>query len=1555
MDKNDKLSQFNGINGVRVGMGVSDSDSGHNMQDDADRAADNPMNVSSPEQAATGESAHGPVSGRQPPTDSPEQEAVINAPKDADVLVVAGAGSGKTYTMTRRIINLIRVGVPPEKILGLTFTRKAASELLGRVSSAVVENARIEERSASVTGTSRRVNVFLKPQVSTYDAFFQSIVRQYGLLVGFDQNTQPLSEAGAHQLAVTVIDENMDILKGQGFGSFSDIVTKVLDLSNAISGSMIGEGCASVPEAIARIRQWDQAFIAQMDGAIGDETVPDDEPKTGKPPKRRKKESEEQFADRQAQYRATYHQLAIYRTAGLRDVAGKREILLTLVERYHERKQQLNMAEFNDFTVAAYALVTRFPSIGERLRHRYSHVLLDEYQDTSTTQAALIAKLFHPDNSRNRNDLDGFSNTNNLNPASVSADGVSSGNPQNRLQTGNRQSGSSAVNAVGDPFQSIYAWRGASPGAFRMFERDFGMDETAKPYSLSVTRRNARVVLEAANDLTQPLRTPDRIPSSSPMREVPVPALTTIDSAKEGTLGVLGFDTLGQEIDAVARFAKASIARHTPKDPSQKDVRPHVAVLFRGKNHMPEFAEGLRKAGLTTLTVGYSALLDRPEIRDVLALLHVVADHADSNALMRLLATPRFGLGSKDLTALSKLASRRNDKYRLRALAEAGLVPANATQEEKAKLLAKHRDKVPNMVFLADVLMDDKLETLLDSPHVAGAFSSAGLVTIRRAAKVFRQVGAVINHPLAQIVQTAIEALDLDIDSVVAQAIAQSGKPVQPVLAHSPMNALIDLVDTYTHEITEGATPTLRGFVSWVDSLNSIPDEMAAVPSDPVDVVLMTIHQSKGLEWDSVAIVGMKKGSFPSNQGDGLKVDIDDDYIGGLREGSWQSPQYHETAKTWLDNPAAVPVPVRADADILPRFPHDVGVGDDPLEALSALADVETVANESEGLMRLFDAIDGDDGDLSTIGGIAGPASGSANYLSQQEEYGRRLHADERRLAYVALTRAREEVLMTYSRHADLSRDSRDAGTRNSANPSNFFSEVHDALSYRDGVVAVGSGTDQTDADTQKAVDTRETADTDRRDVPTTLSSLGVAKPDGLFVGAQAKEYEQAIVEQAWQAPLELDGQESEPLPWPASMSEGMAGRLQRSADVVRQVRRGLVSEVSAGRVANAGVPSAKAEGEDDNEAGNGAGIGGNGTETRQGDAKRSSVETENGAEVGRNVKTGSGTIAGNDVVTETVNNLTAELPAGQSLAERTRMLLADDDLMPSVQVSVRDSDTVQGAADRSDSNAESTNALDVEVRRRGKRILAGRRQNVTSLQAGAGRMSERESREYWRGLVRPVPRVATPAAQAGTRFHAWAQRFMDAYDVEVSATNANGGVSAVVTGETPETRASMVAGLERAERHPDPDQSATDRKIVTWQHRLVDSRWASRRPYSAEQQIVVAIDELGGRIVNGKLDAVFYGGLDENDRTKRFTIVDWKTGKKPTAQQDIEHKLVQLDMYRLMFSAMKGIPLDSIDATLYYLDVAREEQREIHALNKSKAEILKELNVEIPVWSDED
>ena len=547
------------------------------------------------------------MSGTMKFTDSPEQAAVVQAPSYADVVVVAGAGSGKTYTMTRRIITLIEQGVSPEKILGLTFTRKAASELLSRVSAAVTRDQRERGlKSANMT--------FLKPEVSTYDAFFQSIVRQYGLLVGFDQNTQPLSEAGAMQLIHTVLDRHMDDLMAfdGDLKSFNTIAGNVFALSNAISGAMIGGDCTSFDEAVQRVRDWDEAFVEQIAKALDGETVPTEEPKSPKLPKRLKKDSDADYEKKLEKYRELGHDMCVFNSAQLAFVAKQRDLLLDLVLDYHAEKRACNMAEFSDFTIAAFQLVSRFPSIGAAYRKRYSHVLLDEYQDTSTTQAALLSALFHADDTHR-----------------------------------------SAVSAVGDPFQSIYAWRGASPGAFRMLQHDFGMDATSRPFALTVTRRNSRMVLEAANNLTKPLRLPARRLSSSLMREVDVPALVNTDEAPEGTVGVLAFDTFGQEVDAVVRFAKHAIALHTPSsrdlDNGMKDNRPHVAVLFRSKGIMSQFAEALERAGLTTLVVGRSALLERPAVQDVFALLRVVSDHTDSAALMRLLATPRFSISANDL------------------------------------------------------------------------------------------------------------------------------------------------------------------------------------------------------------------------------------------------------------------------------------------------------------------------------------------------------------------------------------------------------------------------------------------------------------------------------------------------------------------------------------------------------------------------------------------------------------------------------------------------------------------------------------------------------------------------------------------------------------------------------------------------------------------------------------------------------------------------------------------------------------------------------------------
>ena len=300
-------------------------------------------------------------------------------------------------------------------------------------------------------------------------------------------------------------------------------------------------------------------------------------------------------------------------------------------------------------------------------------------------------------------------------------------------------------------------------------------------------------------------------------------------------------------------------------------------------------------------------------------------------------------------------------------------------------------------------------------------------------------------------------------------------------------------------------------------------------------------------------------------------------------------------------------------------------------------------------------------------------------------------------------------------------------------------------------------------------------------------------------------------------------------------------------------------------------------------------------------------------------------------------------LGSAGSLLHCAQLLVDDDNLMPDMLT-----DASQDAFDRS-------------VRAQGEKILASGRQNVTSLQARAGMMNDRGARTYWRGLVRPIPNVASPAAQLGTQFHAWAERFIMAdvdIDCIVDGTEGNGNMRVA------ESRSSMLAEIERNNRMQSQENNAAventvenameNNALFDWQQHLATSAWAQRKPAWAERQIVVNVPQLG-TIVNGKLDAVFFGGLNEKDQSKRYTIIDWKTGKKPRKKEEIQEKLVQLDMYRLLLSAMEGVPLDAIDACLYYLSEPVEGNRQLNAADKTEEEILAELSYGIPKQSDND
>lgn len=284
------------------------------------------------------------VRGRPVPHPTDEQRAVIEAPL-GPALVVAGAGSGKTETMASRVLWLLANRlVEPGQVLGLTFTRKAAGELGGRI------RERISELAAA--GMLPDVDPLDAPTTATYNSFANTLFRDFAILLGREGDAPVLGEAAAWQLARSVVLAGRDDRLPDLDRSLDSITKAVLELARGVAEHA---GDLDAVRAIAR----DCGALADL------------------PPGGRG-----EYAD------AT----RLARTLGCLDV------LADLAAAYEAEKVRRGVVEYADQVALALRVAEREPRIGEELRDRYRVVLLDEYQDTSVVQTRLLAELFggHP-------------------------------------------------------------------------------------------------------------------------------------------------------------------------------------------------------------------------------------------------------------------------------------------------------------------------------------------------------------------------------------------------------------------------------------------------------------------------------------------------------------------------------------------------------------------------------------------------------------------------------------------------------------------------------------------------------------------------------------------------------------------------------------------------------------------------------------------------------------------------------------------------------------------------------------------------------------------------------------------------------------------------------------------------------------------------------------------------------------------------------------------------------------------------------------------------------
>ncbi len=283
--------------------------------------------------------------GLHPPT--AEQAAVIAAPP-GPLVVIAGAGAGKTETMAARVVWLVANGyAEPGQVLGLTFTRKAAGQLLRRVRSRLARLSGIDLVSGGRTA-SEPVGT---PVVSTYHAFAGSLLRDYGLLLPIEPDTRLLSETELWQLAFDVVS-----------GYRGDLHT---DKNPAAVTSMV-------------LRLWGQLAEHLVDT--------------------------NQLRDTHLELERLVHALPAgpyQRDRGpsqwllrlLATQTGRAE-LVPLLDALDERMRVAKVMDFGVQMASAARLAASFPQVGQDLRSRYRVVLLDEYQDTGHAQRVALSALF---------------------------------------------------------------------------------------------------------------------------------------------------------------------------------------------------------------------------------------------------------------------------------------------------------------------------------------------------------------------------------------------------------------------------------------------------------------------------------------------------------------------------------------------------------------------------------------------------------------------------------------------------------------------------------------------------------------------------------------------------------------------------------------------------------------------------------------------------------------------------------------------------------------------------------------------------------------------------------------------------------------------------------------------------------------------------------------------------------------------------------------------------------------------------------------------------------
>ncbi|GAX88992.1 UvrD-helicase domain-containing protein [Effusibacillus lacus] len=622
---------------------------------------------------------------RNPEPNEAQLKAIVNL--DDDLLVAAGAGSGKTWVLTERYMEMLVRGARPSQIVAITFTELAAAEMKRRIRGAVQKWI---DETADLAGKKRLRQIYRELDsaiISTIHGFCMRLLKEHPVEAGIDPMAEMLEPDDADRLLERVVEEVLeDALREQfegiqplyaAWGGRSGIAQALLSAYQAIqtfdysieqilddtgtSFARLREQIRDTVAAIDRIvdaivrpelgalleskkppqyafhmeawvAHWQErsALLRSWDGIVRPEVrqTIKDLLKTvwKKSGSEALKEAHEQIKQ-QLLPRLMRSELAPDAMERVRFFCG---LLSTLDIRYRQLKEQLHMLDFHDLEQLAAKMLEDCPEVAVVYGKRFRFLMIDEFQDTNRLQKSILDRI-------------------------------------------SSQNGNLKRFLVGDGKQSIYKFRGADVDVFQEVEEEHRSDGSGKRLiDMGINFRTQAGIICYINDFFENLMRSAEAKHVRQVRFAPLHAARNPghgDACVEFLLNQAAEDEDAREAEAdlIARRIRELVDGNRPlvyrKKAGEREETAHpvrfgdIAMLFSATTHLSVYEQALQKYGVPYIVEKGRHFYKKREIADICSWLSAIADPGDETSLAALLRSPVFALSDETLFWLAQEGS----------------------------------------------------------------------------------------------------------------------------------------------------------------------------------------------------------------------------------------------------------------------------------------------------------------------------------------------------------------------------------------------------------------------------------------------------------------------------------------------------------------------------------------------------------------------------------------------------------------------------------------------------------------------------------------------------------------------------------------------------------------------------------------------------------------------------------------------------------------------------------------------------------------------------------